>query len=201
MRWARGNWTIAAYIDERADDQQTAALGAIFSGTEGGPMAAFAPLVGKHLGMKKAAIKYAITGKSRSAEIPGVMRMAVAPLPTMHQSGEIWGATGHPVAPDKLAFAVGSKDSNTWRTMSTPPMKVQILNSGLHGYDLDRSIATSRVVSTVGSSSGEKETRLRVCLRSFRPISMRCDETAQRYLDSKRRNPCDFNESARATHR
>ena len=57
-----GNWTLAAYIDERADEQQTAALGAIFSGAEGGPMAAFAPLVGKHLGVKKVAIKYAITG-------------------------------------------------------------------------------------------------------------------------------------------
>ena len=56
-----GNWTLAAYIDERADEQQTAALGAIFSGAEGGPMAAFAPLVGKHLGVKKVAIKYAIT--------------------------------------------------------------------------------------------------------------------------------------------
>ena len=85
-----GNWTLAAYIDERADDQQTAALGAIFSGAEGGPMAAFAPLVGKHLGVKKVAIKYAITGKSRSAEIPGIMHMAVEPLPSMHSSGEIW---------------------------------------------------------------------------------------------------------------
>ena len=79
-----GNWTLAAYIDERADEQQTAALGAIFSGAEGGPMAAFAPLVGKHLGVKKVAIKYAISGKSRSAEIPGIMHMAVEPLPTMH---------------------------------------------------------------------------------------------------------------------
>jgi hypothetical protein len=39
---ADGNWTAAAYIDEQADDQQTAALGAIFTGVEGGPMAAFA---------------------------------------------------------------------------------------------------------------------------------------------------------------
>ena len=46
-----GNWTIAAYIDERADDQQTAALGAIFGGAEGGPMAAFAPLIGTHLAL------------------------------------------------------------------------------------------------------------------------------------------------------
>jgi hypothetical protein len=106
-----GNWTLAAYIDERADDKQTAALGAIFGGAEGGPMAAFAPLVGKHLGAKKVSIKYAINGNSRSAEIPGILRMMVEPLPTMHPSGVLWGAVGHPVAPDRLAFAVGSKGS------------------------------------------------------------------------------------------
>jgi hypothetical protein len=33
---AEGNWSVAAYIDERADEQQTAALGAIFTGAEGG---------------------------------------------------------------------------------------------------------------------------------------------------------------------
>src|SRR3954451_14353059 len=107
-----GNWTLAAYIDERADEQQTAALGAIFGGAEGGPIAAFARLVGKPLGGKKWAIKYAITGKSRSAEIPGIMRMAVEPLPTMHSSAEIWAAAGHPVAPDKFALAVGGKASS-----------------------------------------------------------------------------------------
>jgi hypothetical protein len=104
-----GNWTLAAYVDERANDLQTAALGAIFGGSEGGPMSAFAPLVGKHLGIKKVAIKYTIKGKTRSAEIPGSMQMTVEPLATMHESGEIWAAIGHPVAPDKLAFAVGSK--------------------------------------------------------------------------------------------
>jgi hypothetical protein len=78
---ADGNWTLAAYIDERANDEQTAALGAIFGGAEGGPMAAFAPLVGKHLGVKKVEIKYAINGKTRSAEIPGIMHMAVEPRP------------------------------------------------------------------------------------------------------------------------
>ena len=39
---ADGNWSLGAYIDERATDDQTAALGAIFGGGEGGPMAAFA---------------------------------------------------------------------------------------------------------------------------------------------------------------
>lgn len=103
---ADGNWTIAAYIDERADDAQSAALGAIFGGGEGGPMAAFAPLVGNHLGAKKVAIKYAINGKSRSVDIPGIMQIAVQPLGSLHPSGEIWGAFGHPVAPDRQALAV-----------------------------------------------------------------------------------------------
>jgi hypothetical protein len=106
-----GNWSVAAYIDERADDRQTAALGAIFTGAEGGPMAAFAPLIANNLGIKKTPITYTVNGKTRSAAIPGVLNMAVEPLPTMHPSGEIWGGLGHPVAPDRMALAVGSRGS------------------------------------------------------------------------------------------
>jgi len=123
-----GNWTLAAYIDERADDRQTQALGAIFGGSEGGPMAAFAPLVGKHLGAKKVAIKYTVAGKNRSAEIPGIMHMAVEPLGSMHPTGEIWAAMGHPVAPDKLALAVGGKGS----TFADHGMRWD--NSGKNGH-------------------------------------------------------------------
>jgi hypothetical protein len=108
---ADGNWSLGAYIDERASDEQTAALGAIFGGGEGGPMAAFAPLVATNLGVKKVPIRYAINGKVRSVEVPGIMNMAVEPVPTMHPSGEVWGALGHPVAPDRLAFAVGRSGS------------------------------------------------------------------------------------------
>jgi hypothetical protein len=45
---AEGNWSVAAYIDQRADDKQTDALGAIFTGAAGGPMAALAPLIGRN---------------------------------------------------------------------------------------------------------------------------------------------------------
>ncbi len=123
-----GNWTLAAYIDERADDRQTAALGAIFSGAEGGPMSAFAPLVGKHLGAKKVAINYAIKGKTRSVEIPGIMHMAVEPLGSLHPSGESWAAIGHPVAPERLALAVASKGS----TFTDHGMRWD--NSGRNGH-------------------------------------------------------------------
>jgi hypothetical protein len=108
---ADGNLSAAAYIDERADDRQTAALGAIFTGAEGGPMAAFAPLITTQLGVKKVPIRYSVQGKSRSVEVPGIMQMAVEPLPTLHTSGEMWVAAGHPVAPERMALAVGSAGS------------------------------------------------------------------------------------------
>jgi hypothetical protein len=66
---ADGNWTLASDIDEQADGEQTAALGPIFGGAEAGSIAAFAPLVDKHLGVKKVGIKYAINGNTQSAEI------------------------------------------------------------------------------------------------------------------------------------
>jgi hypothetical protein len=110
---ADGNWSVAAYIDERADDKQTEALGAIFTGAAGGPMAMFAPLITKNLGVKKVPITFRIDGKKRSADIPGILHLSVDPLPTIHPSGEMWANTGHPVNPEKLALAVGV-DGNTF---------------------------------------------------------------------------------------
>lgn len=125
---ANGNWSVAAYIDERADDSQTAALGAIFTGAEGGPMAAFAPLIATNLGVKKVPITYSVSGKTRAAQIPGILNMTVEPLPTAHPSGEIWAALGHPVAPDRMALAVGAQGS----TFADHGMRWD--NSGKNGH-------------------------------------------------------------------
>ena len=86
-----GNWSVAAYIDQRADDKQTEALGAIFTGAAGGPMAAFAPLIGQEpWGEKGTQSHYRIEGKKRSAEIPGVLHLSVDPLPTAaSQRGDV----------------------------------------------------------------------------------------------------------------
>jgi hypothetical protein len=105
-----GNWTVAAYIDERADDRQAEALGAIFTGAAGGPMAAFSSLIGTTLGVKRAPIEYRVEGKRRSAEIKNILHLSVRPLPSLRgQDEEIWGQTGHPFNPDRLAFAVGDE--------------------------------------------------------------------------------------------
>src|SRR5262249_27172779 len=125
---ADGNWSVAAYIDERADDKQTEALGAIFTGAAGGPIAALAPLIGKNLGVTKVPITYRIEGKRRSAEIPGVLHMSGDPLPTAHPSGERSANTGHPVSPEKLGFAVGAAGN----TFSDHGMRWD--NSGKNGH-------------------------------------------------------------------
>ena len=125
---ADGNWSVAAYIDERADARQTEALGAIFTGAAGGPMAQLAPLIGNNLGASKVPITYHIEGKKRFAEIPKILHMTVAPLPTAHPSGEMWAGTGHPVSPDKLAFAMGEAGN----TFSDHDMRWD--NSGKNGH-------------------------------------------------------------------
>ena len=127
---AEGNLSAAAYVDERADDRQTEAIGAIFTGAEGGPMAAFAPLITTQLGVKKTPIRYSVAGSHRSVEIPGIMQMAVEPIPTLHASGEIWVAAGHPVAPDKMALAVGSSGS----TFADADYSMRWDNSGKNGH-------------------------------------------------------------------
>jgi|SRR5581483_7860493 hypothetical protein len=105
---ADGNWSMATYVDQRADDAQTDALAAIFSGAAGGPMAAFTPLISRNLGVSKVPITFRIDGKRRSAEIPGIARMTVDPLPTLHPSGEMAANLGHPVSPDRMVLAVGA---------------------------------------------------------------------------------------------
>jgi hypothetical protein len=111
--YANGNLTTAAYLDERADEKQTEALGAIFGGTAGGPLAALAPLIGKNLGVKKVPITYKIDGKVRSGEIPGMLSMSVRPLGSFVEGEEIWISAGLPQNPSKTALAVG-RDGSTY---------------------------------------------------------------------------------------
>jgi hypothetical protein len=124
----QGNWAVAAYIDNRANEKQTDALGTIFTGVAGGPIAALAPLISKMLGVKKVPITYKIRGKNRSAEIPNILHMAVDPLPTAHPSGEMWTNAGHPFSPDKLALAVGASGN----TFTDHGMRWD--NSGKNGH-------------------------------------------------------------------
>lgn len=108
---AQGGWKVGAYIDQRASDEQMEALGAIFGGSAGGPMAGFTPLISENLGAEKAVINYRNEGKQRSVEIANIMHMSVHALPSLAPDEEIRGATGHPFNPTDLVFAVGDEKS------------------------------------------------------------------------------------------
>ncbi len=109
---AEGNWSVALYVDERANEEQSQALQAIFSGSAGGPLAALAPLISTMLGVKTVPITFKIEGKHRSVEIPNILHMAVSPLPSLDPDKEIWALNAHPFSP-QVAMAVGDQN-NTW---------------------------------------------------------------------------------------
>ena len=105
-----GNWSVALYVDERADERQQEALQAIFAGAAGGVMGGFAPLIGEVLGIKTVPISYQREGKRRSVEIPDIMQMAVRPVPSvMGEDQEIVATNAHPFAPQGVVMAVGEE--------------------------------------------------------------------------------------------
>lgn len=110
---AEGNWSVALYLDERADEQQRQALQAIFSGAGGGVMGGFAPLIGSVLGIKPASITFQKNGTHRSLEMPGVAHLAVSAVPAAIPNKEIWAVDAHPFNPQGVAMASGDQGS-TW---------------------------------------------------------------------------------------
>ncbi len=109
-----GNWQVALYLDERADQSQQNALQSIFSGAAGGTLGMFAPLIGEVLGVRTASINYSVSGKRRAVEIPDVMNVAVKPIASaMGEDAEMVARNAHPFAPDGVAMAMGDS-GNAW---------------------------------------------------------------------------------------
>jgi hypothetical protein len=107
----KGNWSVGVVVDDRATAEQRDAIGAIASGSAGGPMAALAPLVGKFLGIEAASITFERHGLKWSVHAGPAVDMAAEgakginpnstePLHLEH--------TGHPAA-DRFALAHASK--------------------------------------------------------------------------------------------
>ncbi|HEU5346060.1 MAG TPA: DUF1326 domain-containing protein [Ktedonobacterales bacterium] len=108
---AEGNASVAAYIDERADDRQRQALQAIFTGAVGGPMGLLAPLVTQVLGVSFAPISFSKDGPRRMMVVEGKGRIAVHGLPSATPDDAPWIANVHPFNPAGLALAVGDAGS------------------------------------------------------------------------------------------
>ena len=77
---ARGNWTAAAYIDERASDAAFDALVRIFSGQAKGTTGLFSVLVSEFLGAERAPVIFETEGKSRRLMVGKKIQGAVEPV-------------------------------------------------------------------------------------------------------------------------
>jgi hypothetical protein len=110
---ADGNWSVAVYLDDRADNGQREALQSIFTGSAGGPLGGLAPFISTVLGIRSVPITYEKQGKRRAVEIPNLMHMAVHATPGLDPEKEIIATNAHPFAPEGVAMAVGGEGS-TW---------------------------------------------------------------------------------------
>ncbi len=73
-------WQVALYTDDRASLEQAEALAKIFSGQEGGHLAALGPLVGEVLGIKAVPIEYHADGKRRSVRVGDIAEADIEAL-------------------------------------------------------------------------------------------------------------------------
>jgi len=101
-----GNMKVGLIVDERADDAQVAAIAAIATGAEGGPMANLAPLVGEVAGIEKRPISFEGSGMNYAVKAGELIDQAVEGVASMSKEGEpiYLENTAHPVSA-KLALA------------------------------------------------------------------------------------------------
>ena len=64
-----GGWRLGVVIDEAASEEQAEALGAVFSGAVGGPMAALAGMIGEQLGVERLPIEFSSDNGSHHVKI------------------------------------------------------------------------------------------------------------------------------------
>ncbi len=76
-----GNWTLGAYLDQRANQQQVQSIGEILSGKAGGLFAALAGLIGKALPPKQVPIRFETVGGEHRVTVPGLIEAASERIP------------------------------------------------------------------------------------------------------------------------
>lgn len=79
-KMARGNWKVAAFIDDRASDAAFEALVAVFSGAARGTTGLFGILVGEFLGAERSEVVFETEGKERRLRVGKKIQGAVVPV-------------------------------------------------------------------------------------------------------------------------
>jgi hypothetical protein len=74
---SEGNWRVGMLMDAAASQDQAEALGAVFSGQRGGPMAGVGPLIGEMLGLEVTPMEYADNGRAHSVRVGEAIQLDV----------------------------------------------------------------------------------------------------------------------------
>jgi hypothetical protein len=110
---SEGNWRLGVFIDAAASDEQAEKLGAVFSGTLGGPMSALGPLIAENLGVERAPIEVHEDGLRHSVRIGDVVDFEiedVVPLGVDTGKPVMLSGVGHPASSElNVANATRSK--------------------------------------------------------------------------------------------
>ncbi len=77
-----GGWTLATYLDERANEEQMQALGSILSGQAGGVFAALGALIEKALPPKQVRIDFEIVNGDYRLSVPGLVEAGSEAIPS-----------------------------------------------------------------------------------------------------------------------
>jgi hypothetical protein len=113
---AQGGGTLAVYVDSRGNDEQRAALEAIFTGAAGGPPSLFGPMISTVLPAKSAQITFTSDGKVWKVSIPNVTDVTVEGITGAGDT--VWlDNVGHPYS-RRLAAAKGTSSRYKDHTLS-----------------------------------------------------------------------------------
>ena len=82
-----GNWTLGAYIDQRATEGQMQALGTILSGQAGGLFAVLSGLIGTALPPKQVPITFETVNGEHHVSVPGLLDVGSEPIPNPMPGG------------------------------------------------------------------------------------------------------------------
>jgi hypothetical protein len=86
---ARGNWSLAAFIDERASEEAHGRLVDIFSGRARGTTGLFSILVGEFLGAESAPISFETEGNRRRLTVGKRIQGEVEPIEGASGEGDV----------------------------------------------------------------------------------------------------------------
>jgi hypothetical protein len=101
-RLARGNWTMALFVDDKASAQAVKALTWIMTGRAGGSTALLKILGGAFLGVRQIPITYDLVGETRVITMEKIVDGAITPLKGKDKGGVVIRNSEYWIAPDVM---------------------------------------------------------------------------------------------------